>query len=98
MEIAEPATVERCLSQKPAGVAGLLADPEGSSAAAVVESIGGEAIALVGPEGGFTDRERAAAIAAGFTPVSLGPYILRVETAAVAIAATVAARPPRAAV
>lgn len=98
MEIADPVTVEGCLAQKPADAAGLLADPAGSSAAAVLASIGGAAIALVGPEGGFTDRERAEAIAAGFTPVSLGPYILRVETAAVAIAATMAARPRRPAV
>jgi len=36
-----------------------------------------------GPEGGWTDAERAAAGAAGWTSVSLGPLILRAETAAV---------------
>jgi 16S rRNA (uracil1498-N3)-methyltransferase len=41
---------------------------------------------LVGPEGGFTSEERAAAIAAGFVPVRLGPAILRIETAALACA------------
>jgi len=39
---------------------------------------------LVGPEGGATEEEEAAARAAGFEPCSLGPHILRVETAAVA--------------
>ncbi|MBI4903588.1 MAG: 16S rRNA (uracil(1498)-N(3))-methyltransferase [Acidobacteria bacterium] len=39
---------------------------------------------LVGPEGGWTDRERAAAIEAGWRPVTLGPSILRAETAAIA--------------
>ena len=39
---------------------------------------------LTGPEGGWTDAERAGAIAAGWTPVSLGPNVLRAETAAVA--------------
>lgn len=39
---------------------------------------------LVGPEGGWTDRERAAMAAAGWTAVSLGETILRSETAAVA--------------
>lgn len=39
---------------------------------------------LVGPEGGFTDAEVAAATAAGFLPASLGPRILRAETAVVA--------------
>ena len=39
---------------------------------------------LVGPEGGWTDEEREAAQAAGWQPVSLGPLILRAETAAIA--------------
>jgi 16S rRNA (uracil1498-N3)-methyltransferase len=39
---------------------------------------------LVGPEGGFAAEEVAAARAAGFLPVSLGPRILRTETAAIA--------------
>jgi len=39
---------------------------------------------LTGPEGGWTDGERAQAKAAGWIPVSLGPNILRAETAAIA--------------
>jgi 16S rRNA (uracil1498-N3)-methyltransferase len=39
---------------------------------------------LVGPEGGFTAAEAEAAYAAGFTPISLGPFTLRAETAALA--------------
>jgi 16S rRNA (uracil1498-N3)-methyltransferase len=39
---------------------------------------------LIGPEGGWTDAERSCARAAGWTAVSLGPNILRAETAAVA--------------
>ncbi len=39
---------------------------------------------LVGPEGGFSDKEYDDAEAAGFRAVSLGPRILRTETAAVA--------------
>ncbi len=47
---------------------------------------------LVGPEGGWEDAEREAARASGFLGVSLGPRILRVETAAiVAVALTTAA-------
>jgi 16S rRNA (uracil1498-N3)-methyltransferase len=39
---------------------------------------------LVGPEGGFSEQEYDDAGVAGFAPVSLGPRILRTETAAVA--------------
>ena len=44
---------------------------------------------LVGPEGGFSDEEVAAAMEAGFAPVSLGPRRLRTETAALTAAAAV---------
>lgn len=37
-----------------------------------------------GPEAGFTAEEEAALAGAGFVPVSLGPRVLRTETAAVA--------------
>jgi 16S rRNA (uracil1498-N3)-methyltransferase len=39
---------------------------------------------LVGPEGGWTDRERAQIAAARWAAVSLGPQILRAETAGIA--------------
>jgi 16S rRNA (uracil1498-N3)-methyltransferase len=42
---------------------------------------------LVGPEGGFTERETLQAQEAGFRLVRLGPRILRAETAGVAIVA-----------
>ena len=42
---------------------------------------------LIGPEGGFTPKELDSARSAGITPVSLGPRILRTETAAVVASA-----------
>ncbi|HLY16465.1 MAG TPA: RsmE family RNA methyltransferase [Bryobacteraceae bacterium] len=42
---------------------------------------------LTGPEGGWTEAERDATAAAGWAPVSLGPLILRAETAAITGAA-----------
>lgn len=44
-----------------------------------------EWICLSGPEGGLEPREEAAAIAAGFAPVSLGPRVLRADTAPIAL-------------
>jgi len=50
----------------------------------------GDRIALLaGPEGGWTERERAAIRGAGWTAVSLGGQILRAETAAIAALAIV---------
>jgi 16S rRNA (uracil1498-N3)-methyltransferase len=42
-------------------------------------------MALIGPEGGFTPQEIENAKAAGFIPASLGPRVLRAETATVAV-------------
>ena len=42
----------------------------------------GLTVSVIGPEGGFSERELAALRAAAFTPVSLGGRILRCETAA----------------
>jgi 16S rRNA (uracil1498-N3)-methyltransferase len=43
-------------------------------------------LVLIGPEGDFTPQEIKRAVESGFIPVSLGNNILRVETAAVAVA------------
>lgn len=42
-----------------------------------------DAVAWIGPEGGFTAREEALAASWGFVPWNLGERILRIETAAV---------------
>jgi 16S rRNA (uracil1498-N3)-methyltransferase len=39
---------------------------------------------LIGPEGDFTTEEEAQAFAAGFVPITLGPLVLRAETAGIA--------------
>lgn len=68
----------------------MIASPE-SGAIGVAEFRAGLApaqpvFALVGPEGGFTPEEVALAHKAGCRVVSLGPRLLRVETAAIALA------------
>ncbi len=46
---------------------------------------------LAGPEGGWNPDETTAALGAGFTPLTLGPRVLRTETAAVAALAAMQA-------
>ncbi|MDB5743781.1 MAG: hypothetical protein JWR68_2096 [Polaromonas sp.] len=48
---------------------------------------GGALTFLNGPEGGLSPAEEAAAIACGFSPVTLGPRVLRAETAPLAVLA-----------
>ena len=45
----------------------------------------GAVLALSGPEGGLAPQEQEAALAQGFQPVSLGPRVLRAETAPLAL-------------
>jgi len=47
----------------------------------------GEVVLLVGPEGGFAADEQELARAHGFSPMGLGPHVLRTETAALVGAA-----------
>ena len=50
---------------------------------------------LTGPEGGWTEEERVSFVGAGWTPVSLGPLILRAETAALAALAVISQAWPK---
>ena len=72
-----------------AGLAGSAAPALGDTVAARADEVrlsGGLAL-FIGPESGFDLAEEAAAQTAGITLVSMGPRILRTETAAVVAAA-----------
>ena len=62
----------------------LVLDPGAATSIGRAPAVGRQIRMLVGPEGGLTVDELAAAERAGFQPVHLGPRILRTETAAVA--------------
>jgi 16S rRNA (uracil1498-N3)-methyltransferase len=72
-----------------------LADRRGAPAASWRRIERGQVVALaVGPEGGFTESERARAIDADWFPIRLGYSTLRVETAGLAGVAALLARVP----
>jgi 16S rRNA (uracil1498-N3)-methyltransferase len=62
----------------------LLFHPDQSQHLVQVNSVDQQFHLLIGPEGGFSDVECAHAIATDFQPVSIGPRVLRAETAVVA--------------
>ena len=83
-EIAEPLSLNQFLARRDASRPLYFADEGGGEPATSAFKAGAAAI-LIGPEGGFTDDERAAIRSAlNAHPISLGPRILRAETAALA--------------
>jgi 16S rRNA (uracil1498-N3)-methyltransferase len=88
MEIAEPLTLSRLIETTAAAELRVLAHPAGGALSALSPSAA--ATVAIGPEGGFTDDEVAAAQAAGWEVVAFGPRTLRIETAALALAALLA--------
>lgn len=86
--IVEPIPFDLAVAQRTKGVA-LIAHERGVGRASIFSAVAGkdEASILIGPEGGFDQEEVEEALSAGFVPVSLGPYVLRAETASIAAAA-----------
>jgi 16S rRNA (uracil1498-N3)-methyltransferase len=83
-ELVPPQKLITLLDDWPEERALLLADETGGEPLLQAASPGPAAI-LIGPEGGFTDEERSAIRALPQArPISLGPRILRAETAAIA--------------
>lgn len=86
MELLEPSTVEASLAGDV-----LVADAEGEPLVNLAGRVQGPATLLVGPEGGWSDRERGLFKDRGVRLVRCGAHTLRVETAAVVAAGIVLA-------
>jgi 16S rRNA (uracil1498-N3)-methyltransferase len=85
--VAAPERLERLLAAWPADRSLMFCDEAGEAPGAL-EALrgrpGGPWAVLIGPEGGFSQAERAAIrTLPGAVPVSLGPRILRADTAAI---------------
>jgi 16S rRNA (uracil1498-N3)-methyltransferase len=68
------------LAEGTKNIGDVLADAQSSAQSSPLEIT-----VLSGPEGGLSPAEEAQALAAGFVPVTLGPRVLRAETAPVAV-------------
>lgn len=96
-EITQPQAWAEFVAGGPDDAVRLLAHPladrakaDRPAAARLDRIVPGQAVLLaVGPEGGFADEEIAAATAAGWEPIDLGPRTLRIETAALLLVALV---------
>jgi 16S rRNA (uracil1498-N3)-methyltransferase len=87
-EVAAPASIDELVEAPPDGIR-WLAEAGGAPAPAGLDSA--PVTVVIGPEGGLTPTESDRLRAAGYHPVTLGPFTLRFETAAIAAAAVVAA-------
>ncbi len=75
-----PLSLDEWLADK-AATPRLVLDPLAKITISSFSVIGDAISILIGPEGGFTDEEMEQAQASGLTAVSLGPRVLRTETA-----------------
>ena len=82
--IAAPEPLAALLEELKTGeIRGFFGAIRSAAAPAAVDGTAQEFAWLVGPEGGFTPAEESAMHAAGVRGLNLGPYVLRLETAAV---------------
>lgn len=85
--IAQPQSLAECLAHRPSPALSLMLTErvEGQSLQTIPLPTGDEesVLVLIGPEGGWTKEEIAQAEQAGYTLITLGPHILRAETAAI---------------
>jgi len=86
--IDEPLTLKSWLGAKTREAdVDLILRPDATTPMASLQPPKTKVCLLIGPEGGFSDIEYDDASVAGFTAVSLGPRVLRTETAAIAAVA-----------
>ncbi|WP_093533790.1 16S rRNA (uracil(1498)-N(3))-methyltransferase [Stenotrophomonas rhizophila] len=91
-EVAAPLGVQEAAKGMPAEALKLTLDPLGEHRLSTLEAAPGGVVIAIGPEGGWSPRDRQALAAGGFQGLQLGPRILRTETAGLAAIAALQAR------
>jgi 16S rRNA (uracil1498-N3)-methyltransferase len=92
-EVAEPASTGQVAAMIAAASCAIVLDPEATDTLARLEPPpSGALLVVVGPEGGITDDEGQAFLAAGATARGLGPTVLRTSTAGMVAAAVLLSR------
>jgi 16S rRNA (uracil1498-N3)-methyltransferase len=82
-EVRPPQDFAQFLATAPRDGQRFVLSPSGQTSLAGFASVSTRVKLLIGPEGGLDDSELERAQQAGFTPVHLGPRVLRTETAGV---------------
>ena len=91
--VAAPVPLAAAMQALPVDSTRLLLDPEAAQGASQLSLRGSDPVILaIGPEGGWSPRDRDALRSGGFAGVRLGPRILRTETAGLAAIAALQSR------
>lgn len=90
--VSAPLPLAQALAESALPQARYLLDPEAAASIATMAAPGAACVLAVGPEGGWSPRDRAQLEGAGFAGLRLGPRILRTETAGIAAIAALQAR------
>lgn len=94
-DVAAPQSLSDTVASLPADARRFLLDPAADTGIADLPQVAGQGppyVLAVGPEGGWSPRDRTVLADAGFTALRLGPRILRTETAGIAAIAALQSR------
>lgn len=92
-QVGSPVSLAQAATTLPADTLRLTLDPHGAHRLSTLDAaLTGGIVIAIGPEGGWSPRDRDQLAAAGFQGLQLGPRILRTETAGLAAIAALQAR------
>ncbi|WP_295515596.1 16S rRNA (uracil(1498)-N(3))-methyltransferase [uncultured Stenotrophomonas sp.] len=92
-QVGPPLSLAQAAAALPADTLRLTLDPQGAHRLSTLQAApSGGIVIAIGPEGGWSPRDRDQLAAAGFQGLQLGPRILRTETAGLAAIAALQAR------